>query len=370
MKKIRSLRDNYIRILLITVFSAFLCCSQKEQITPPENSSTNFQNTGILIIADHTVVDKFDKIPSEWIAEVKKMWINVAGESHSLGYRKGVELLEILDSRFAVSIQDSGDPEPFTDQHLRISRGTWGDVTNATGWRYGYGEEDFYTSAQAVERTKAHLTYANTHNLVISAFAFGWCWDATWHNDVGGTVDPVFNVRWAGSSVGGPEGDMRWGLDNEDQALTGNSVSMMTYLLAVEAYITHVSANGYPTAVMFTTGPVDGGGNTGERGYQRYLKHQYIRDHAKEENRILFDYADILTHSDSGEQNLITWNSHSFPFIHNDNMMDFARSGSTVLFNTFLPHTEDGDHIGERGALRLGKAVWWILARIAGWDGN
>ncbi len=29
----------------------------------------------------------------------------------------------------------------------------------------------------------------------------------------------------------------------------------------------------------------------------------------------------------------------------------------------------DNDHIGERGALRLGKAVWWLLARLAGWDG-
>ena len=32
-------------------------------------------------------------------------------------------------------------------------------------------------------------------------------------------------------------------------------------------------------------------------------------------------------------------------------------------------YTEDHDHIGERGALRLGKALWWMLARLAGWDG-
>jgi hypothetical protein len=34
------------------------------------------------------------------------------------------------------------------------------------------------------------------------------------------------------------------------------------------------------------------------------------------------------------------------------------------------PHAEDGDHIGGRGALRLGKAVWWLMARIAGWNGQ
>jgi hypothetical protein len=26
-------------------------------------------------------------------------------------------------------------------------------------------------------------------------------------------------------------------------------------------------------------------------------------------------------------------------------------------------------HIGEVGAIRLAKAQWWMLARIAGWDG-
>jgi hypothetical protein len=33
-----------------------------------------------------------------------------------------------------------------------------------------------------------------------------------------------------------------------------------------------------------------------------------------------------------------------------------------------LGGTEVG-HIGTVGALRLGKAMWWMLARIAGWDG-
>ena len=27
-------------------------------------------------------------------------------------------------------------------------------------------------------------------------------------------------------------------------------------------------------------------------------------------------------------------------------------------------------HIGTNGALRLAKALWWMLARLAGWDGG
>jgi hypothetical protein len=76
---------------------------------------------------------------------------------------------------------------------------------------------------------------------------------------------------------------------------------------------------------------------------------------------ILFDYADILTWGDDGLQKTTTWvdfggTEQVFPAIHDDNMLDLDGS-----------YQEDGDHIGERGALRLAKALWWMLARIAGW---
>ncbi len=83
--------------------------------------------------------------------------------------------------------------------------------------------------------------------------------------------------------------------------------------------------------------------------------------------RILFDYADILCWSNSGARNTVTWNDSGalrpHAQIHPDNMMDYDLSWNPIT------HTEDGDHIGEVGALRLAKAMWWMLARIAGWDG-
>jgi hypothetical protein len=139
---------------------------------------------------------------------------------------------------------------------------------------------------------------------------------------------------------------------------------MDTYLDATQQYIDHCQANGYATRVLFTTGPVDGGGNTGESGYQRHLKHERIRAYVQASlDRVLFDYADILCWSNAGELNTRTWTDYggtlrTFPYIHDDNMLDLDGS-----------YTEDGDHIGERGALRLAKALWWLLARIAGWDG-
>ncbi len=317
------------------------------------------------IIADHTVVDKYNDIPQFYINKVKEMWVTIPGESHSSGYRIGCQLLASIDAAYNVNVTEGGTPEAYTNEHLRLSRATWGDISNATGWRYGYGEEDWYTSSLAKTRTKDHITYCNNNNLTIAAMGFGWCWDMTWNTSPGGTIDPDYQVRWAGSSVGGPQGNIRWGLDANDSVLTGNSVSMETYLNTTIEYMDHCTNNGYQTKIFFTTGPVDGGGNMNENGYQRNLKHEYIRNFVQSlSNGILFDYADILCWSDAGIQNTTTWTDYSenlqtFQYIHSDNMLDMDGT-----------YAEDGDHIGERGAVRLAKALWWLLARMAGWDGE
>ncbi len=326
-------------------------------VTPPSTGS---------IIADHTIVEQYQNIPQFYIDQIKKMWVDIPGESHSYAYRRGCELLEAQDSRFQVNVTESGTPEGYTDQHMRISRATRGDINpaNADAWIYSYGEEDWYTSPQAIQHTKDHLTYCNTNNLEIAVMGFGWCWDMTWKNAPGLGIDPVFQVRWAGSSEGGPDGSKRWGLDAGDLALTENHVCMDTYLDATLQYMAHCAANSFPTKIFFTTGPVDNDYNKGESGYQRYIKHEYIRNYvAAASERVLLDYADILTWSDAGQQNTLTWTDYggtlqTFPFIHDDNMLDLAGNYDPVV-----------GHIGERGALRLAKALWWLLARLAGWSG-
>ena len=313
------------------------------------------------IIADHTVVDKYGDIPQYYLDEVKKMWLNVPGESHSSGYRIGAQLLENQNPLYSVVITESGNPEPYREDALRISAARRGQFLN---WEYATGESIWYTNQGGIDQLKFHLDYSNTNNLEIAAIGFGWCWDMTWHNSSGGGIDPVYQVRWAGSSVGGLQGDLRWGLDANDSVLTGNSVCMDRYLNATTEYINHCTNNSYLTKVFFTTGPVDGGGNTGERGYQRNLKHEYIRNYVlASSDRILFDYADILCWSNAGVQNTTTWTDYgstlqTFQYIHSDNMLD--------LDGTYI---EDGVHIGERGSVRLAKALWWLLARMAGWDG-
>ena len=274
----------------------------------PASSPNNAQ-----IIADHTVVDKYDDIPQYYINEVKKMWLVVAGESHSQAYRDGLSLLEMVYPLYDVNITEEGTPETYTTTHLRASRGTWGDLNHSTGWIYSYGEEDWTTSTTAINRTKAGITYCNSNNLTIGALGFGWCYD--------------FHV------------------DATD------------YIEATKEYIDHCEANSIPTKVFFTTGPVDdwNGVMTLEDLYIGSLQYNEIRDSVLADNsRILFDYADILCYDDNGSgPNTATWNGHMFPIGTEANV-----------------GVDETGHITNTGALRLAKAMWWMLARIAGWDGE
>ena len=305
------------------------------------------------IIADHRIVADFEEIPDYYINEVKKMWLVYAGESHSYAIRAGLTELGRQYPRFAVNVRESGTPDSYTISNLRASSATWGDYSNANGWIYNYGEEDWFTNGTAVSRTKAGISYCHNNNLTISAIGLGWCWDLQGLSFVEGLgeADPVYGCRWYGTSKQGPEGDRGWGLDEEDFGITGNTVNINTYLAVTQEYVNYCNDNSIPTRVFFTTGPVDA--IYGEAGYGAYLKYERIRDYAKQNtSAILFDYADILCYDNNGSTITTSWNNHIYPRITVENL-----GGGDV------------GHIGNEGALRLAKAMWWMLARIAGWDG-
>jgi hypothetical protein len=125
---------------------------------------------------------------------------------------------------------------------------------------------------------------------------------------------------------------------------------MDTYLDATEDYRLYALSVDAATRVVFTTGPAD---LSGESGYQGHLKHEHMRNFVREDSvRVLLDYAAILSFSDAGQASTTSWNGHTYPTMHSSN----AGDGSI-------------GHIGSAGAIRLAKAQWWMLARMAGWDG-
>ena len=309
------------------------------------------------IIVNHTVVADFDKIPPYYIAEVKKMMVCFLGESHSVAYRTGMELLEASNPDFACKVATG---EVYTDKYLRVNHGNMtGENVWFTWYAYPLGSRP---SASDVIKNTIKEYHNQGHPIHVIGFA--WCWDffsghtriRLYMDKVRGRVsiktDHVFGVHWRGASEGGPDGNRAWGLDAKDYAETANRVNADTYLNAIEDYLAYCKANSYDTKVVFTTGPAEF--FTGEAGYQGYLKNQYIRNFVvSDSSRILFDYNDILCYDNDGNITTTTWKGHTYPIISPSNLGD----GSI-------------GHIAQQGAIRLAKAQWWMLARIAGWEGK
>jgi hypothetical protein len=102
--------------------------------------------------------------------------------------------------------------------------------------------------------------------------------------------------------------------------------------------------NRYPgKMIMWWTIPIETSGNSNRQSFNDSVR-AFTASHGK----VLFDIADIESHNTAGEKRIDDLNRE-------------------LLCEEW---SSDGGHINSNGAQRVANAFWWIMARIAGWDGT
>jgi hypothetical protein len=128
----------------------------------------------------------------------------------------------------------------------------------------------------------------------------------------------------------------------------------------------------YPSVTfVYMTGHLDGSGAAGNLN----VRNQQIRAYCRANNKVLFDFADIESYDPNGLVNYMTLNcTDGCNYDSSGTTVNWAASWVARNPNHELTRLANAcgscAHSEQLNCIMKARAFWWMMARLAGWDGT